>query len=203
MILQKLNEHLFGTLEEARLEALHTIAEKSLARIRQGGDLIALSPPGSGKTWALALSSILKAPDSYEGSPRVIIVCATVDKTRELHELLRKWVRKTEISIEIAHENASIVSQRNNIFDGADILISTPGRLFDLYIQNGINLGKITLFAVDDAAQVTKDTNVMRKVARITESLPKCQRFLFSDVLTPNIEKLAETALQNPMLLEM
>jgi ATP-dependent RNA helicase RhlE len=203
MILQKLNEQLFGTLEEAKLEQLNALQEKTIARIKQGGDLIAISEAGSGKTWALALSALLKAPDSYEGSPRAIIVCATVDKTRELYEMLKKWVKKTESSIEIAHENASMISQRNNIFDGADILVTTPGRLFDLYIQNGINLNKITFFAVDDAAQVTKDTNVMRKVSRVTESLPKCQRFLFSDILTANIEKLAETALQHPMLLEM
>jgi superfamily II DNA/RNA helicase len=202
MTLEQLNAHLEGTLEDTELKALNELQLKSIAKVKQGGDCIFVSGDRTGKTTAIALSALVKAPHSYEGSPRVIIFSSTVDKAHQLHQQLSVWVRRTEISIELAHDKGNMVLERNNIFDGADILVANTRRLLDLYIQNGIHIGQLTLLIVDDATEIAKDVLMTQRIARLMESFPKCQHLLFTTELNPKVEKLAEVFCSHPVIMQ-
>ncbi len=192
MTLEQLNTHLQGTLEERSLTALNELQQKTIARLKQGGNAVITGESGSGKTTAVALASLIKAPDSYEGSPRVIILSSTVDKAHQLHAQLTEWVRRTEISVELTHDKGNMVRDRNTIFDGVDILVGNPKRILDLYIQNGIHMNQLVLFVIDDADEIAKDTLAVQHIVRLSESLPKCQRFIFAKEQTPKMERLQE-----------
>lgn len=202
MILEQLNAHLEGTLEDTELKTLNELQLKSIAKVKQGGDCIFVSGDRTGKTTAIALGALVKAPHSYEGSPRVIIFSSTVDKAHQLHKQLSTWVRRTEISIELAHDKGNMVQERNNIFDGADILVANTKRMLDLYIQNGIHIGQLTLLIVDDATEIAADAMMTQRIARLMESFPKCQRFIFTTELNPKVEKLAEVFCNHPAVME-
>src|SRR4051812_28895260 len=101
MTLEQLNTHLEGGLEDTELKTLNELQLKSIAKVKQGGDCIFIAGERTGETTAIALSALVKAPHSYEGSPRVIIFSSTIDKAHQLHSQLSRWVRRTESSIEL------------------------------------------------------------------------------------------------------
>ena len=198
MTLEQLNTHLQGTLEERSLTSLNELQQKVIARLKQGGNAVITGESGSGKSTAVALASLIKAPHSYEGSPRVLILSSTVDKAHQLHAQLTDWVRRTEISVELTHDKGNMVRDRNTVYDGVDILIGNPKRILDLYIQNGIHLNQLMLFVIDDADVIAKDALMVQYIIRLAESLPKCQRFIFATEQTPKMDRLLEAVCLHP-----
>jgi ATP-dependent RNA helicase RhlE len=72
-----------------------------------------------------------------------------------------------------------MLHQRNDLFDGTEIIVGTPKRLYELYLQNGYNVSKMKLFVLDDAIELFKGGFKMQ-IGRLADSLPKCQHLLFS-----------------------
>ncbi len=200
-IFDKLNEHFEGTFNAAGITAPNELQEKILQRGKQGGDLLVISAKQSGKSMAAALAALQKVPESCEGSPRAVIVCPDSDKAKELAKFLVTVSRRKELMIELAHEKGPMIEQRNHIFEGADIVVGTPKRIYDLYIQNGINLGMLKLFILDDAETMLKESTI-GQLRRIGDSLPKCQRIIFANAVTEKLEKVMDDVLINPMVLE-
>jgi superfamily II DNA/RNA helicase len=202
MTLEQLNEHLQDTLAESGITSLNEVEQAILARVRQGGDAVFVAGEGSGKSTGISLASVVKAPKAFEGSPRVLILSPTIDSVHNLHKQLTAWVRRTEIAVEIAHDKGNMVLERNNIFDGADIIVGNTKRILDLYIQNGIHVGQLALFVIDDASEITKDPQMPARIMRLAESLPKCQKIILSKEWTPRVEQLAEQLCINPLVRE-
>ncbi|MFN6014695.1 MAG: DEAD/DEAH box helicase, partial [Flavobacteriales bacterium] len=118
------------------------------------------------------LSVLQKITEASEGSPRAIIVCASDQKAYELHERLEKICRILDLTVDLAHDRGNMLQQRNDIFDGTEIIVGTARRLYELYIQNGYNVSKLKMFILDDALDIFKNGHKMQ-ISRITESFPK------------------------------
>lgn len=138
---------------------------------------------GAGKTTAILLGLIQKITEAGEGSPRAIVVCSSDDKAHALHAQLEKICRLLDLTVDLAHDRGNKLQQRNDIFDGTEIIIGTSKRLYELYIQNGYNVSKLKLFVLDDAIELFKG-GFKSQITRIAESLPKCQYLLSSASLS-------------------
>lgn len=200
-IFEKLNLHFEETFPSAGIEKPNELQEKVLQRVKQGGDLVLIAGKSSGKSIAAAMAALEKVPEQSEGSPRALIVCSTSEQAKITADFLIKVSRRKEIYIELAHDKGNMIEQRNNIFEGADIVVGTPKRIFDLYIQNGINLGKLKLLILDDAETMLKEGTIAQ-LRRIADSLPKCQRIFFVNSVSTKLEKLSEEFLINPIEIE-
>lgn len=199
-IFDTLNEHFEGTFDAAGMKAPNELQEKVLQRGKQGGDLLVVSPAKSGKSMAAALAALQKVPASCEGSPRVVIICPDPEKARELAKFIATVSRRHELMIELADDKGQMIEQRNHIFEGADIVVGTPKRIYDLYIQNGINMGMLKLFILDDAETMLKEATI-GQLRRIADSLPKCQRIIFANAINPKLEKVMDDVLVHPMII--
>lgn len=196
-IFDALNEHFEGQLTTGGIPVPNELQEAVLKRTKQGGDLFVVAAPESGKTMAAMMAAIQKCPDSMEGSPRVIYICADNEKARKLTTQLTLVTRRKEIMIEPANDKGNQIEQRINIYDGADIVIGNVQRIYDLYIQNGINLGELRLIILDDTELLMKEKLILG-LRRLSTGLPKCQRFIFANTLTEKVESFAEEFLIHP-----
>lgn len=203
MKIEKLDAHLGGTLTESGITQYNEFQSAFISKVKAGGDLIFVSPTGTGRTTAIALASIIKSPQPEEGSPRVLVFSHSIDSAHKLFQALVSLVRRTDIKLELAHDKGNMVLERNNIFDGADILIGNPKKLLKLYLQNGYHIGKIKAVIIDNADEICKDSLQIQDIARIVESLPKCQRVLVCRELTPKVQKLAEMITVHPSTCEL
>lgn len=85
-----------------------------------------------------------------------------------------------------------MVQQRNDIFDGTEIIVGNPKRIHELYLQNGINLKLLDLFIVDDLSECLSNGK-QPELKRLIESLEqKTQLVLLSDNSTKKLESFVE-----------
>lgn len=118
-------------------------------------------------------------PQPEEGSPRAILVCKDDDTAKRIHALMSKELKPHDLTIDLIIEKGNKLKQRNDLFDGTEIIIGTPKRLCELYFQNGFNIGKLKLFMIleiDDQMSA----GYRGFISRIAESLPKCRQLIFS-----------------------
>jgi superfamily II DNA/RNA helicase len=200
-IFEKLNLHFEETFPSAGIEKPNELQEKVLQRVKQGGDLLVIAGKSAGKSTAAAIAVLEKVPEQLEGSPRAVIICSTSEQAKLTAAFIVKVSRRKEIYVELAHDKGNMIEQRNHIFEGADIVVGTAKRIYDLYIQNGINMGKLKLFILDDAETMLKESTIAQ-MRRIADSLPKCQRIIFANSVSPKLEKVMEDLMLNPLEIE-
>ena len=182
MSLHKLRTELTELLPEFGITTLNSLENKVIDSIKSGKNAVVESGAGTGKTTSAMLTVFQRITEPGEGSPRCIVICADDQRANELHSRMDRIAKRLDLTLDLAHEKGNILQQRNDIFDGTEIIIGTPKRIYDLYIQNGFNVGKIKLFVLDDASELMKG-NLKMHITRLVESLPKCQHL----ILTRNV----------------
>ncbi len=181
MIASKLvREELTVKLNENDIQELFPLQEMVLNALKSGKDHCVQAPEGSGETISIAISVLQKIEEAGEGSPRALVICKNDDEAKNLYEWIEKLGRHLDITVDLAHEKGNMLKQRNDIFDGTEIIVGTPKRMFDLYIQNGYNVSQMKLFIMDDAQSIFIHGFKMQ-MSRLIESLPKCQKLFFSE----------------------
>ena len=179
MNLEKLRPELREILPEKGISELNEFQMNVLDGLKSGKNLLIEGHEGAGKTTAVLLSIIQKITEAGEGSPRAIVICSTDDKAHSLHGILEKICRPLDLTVDLAHDRGNKLQQRNDIFDGTEIIVGTSKRLHELYIQNGYNVSQLKLFILDDAIELFKG-GFKTQISRIAESLPKCQYIVSS-----------------------
>jgi superfamily II DNA/RNA helicase len=201
-VFEQLSEHYEHTFAALGIEKATELQENILKKVKSGGDLLLIAPESDDKLYAAALACLQKVPSSCEGSPRAILIVGNPDKAKKISQFLTVASRRKELMIEPADDTGKMVQQRIHIFEGADIVVGTPKRIYDLYIQNGINLGELRLIILDNADEMTKE-DIILGMRRLTEGLPKCQRMLFTKEMNPKVERISSVWLNNPMEMDL
>ncbi|MES2799004.1 MAG: DEAD/DEAH box helicase [Bacteroidota bacterium] len=180
MSLEKLRPELAEHLRVIEISELNEFQNQMIDTIKGGQNLLIEAPDGSGKSTLGILSAMQKIEEPAEGSPRALIIVPDDVRARELYAKLQLVCKYLDLTVDMAHEKGNMLQQRNDLFDGTEIIIGTPKRVFDLYIQNGFNVSKLKLFVLDDTLELMKKGHKFR-ISRIAESLPKCQHLMFSE----------------------
>jgi superfamily II DNA/RNA helicase len=118
-------------------------------------------------------------PKPEEGSPRAIVFCKDVSTAIKVHEITSIAAKKQDLTVDLIHEKGNKLKQRNDLFDGTEIIIGTPKRICELYFQNGFNIGKLKLLVVLQIDEMMRAGN-KGYILRIAESLPKCRHLIFT-----------------------
>lgn len=180
MDFQTLDEKLFHVLTEDNITPPNEDELALIKKIKQGKHLHVSASEPAAINYALLLSALIKAPQAFEGSPRVLWITESSTRVTELVAQLRSWIRRSEIAVEPAHDKGKIIEQRNHIFEGADIIIGTPKRVLELYNQNGIHVNQLTLVLIDEANAMCKNPLQLQAVRRVCESIEKSQKMIVS-----------------------
>ena len=159
-----------------------------LRLLKAGKSVLSVGHP---ENYLTIIPDILKAiiPQAEEGSPRAIIICTNDDQAKMLHELTSKAVKQQDLTVDLIFEKGNKLKQRNDLFDGTEIIIGTPKRICELYFQNGFNIGKLKIFMI---LQMDEQMRLGHKgyILRVGESLPKCRQLMFT--LNPDEERTAD-----------
>jgi superfamily II DNA/RNA helicase len=118
-------------------------------------------------------------PQAEEGSPRAIIIASSEQEAREMHELIAAATRKLDLTVDLITEKGKKLQQRNDLYDGTEIIVGTARRICEMYFQNGFNISKLRLFAVLEM-DIQMRLGLKGYILRLAESLPKCKQLLLS-----------------------
>jgi len=202
MKLKKINEKLQEALIELGLTDANDLQQETFSTLKSGADCIVISPKGSGKSTTIVLNVIQQLVCEGEESPRALIIVEDKAKVLAMEELFEQLGSKTDLRVYGIHDKGDMEYDKNYISTGIDVLIGTPNRLGDMFTTAGYNVNRLKMFILDDADTILKLRHET-KIMRISNSITRTQRLIFSEQLTERIEILAEKMLLEPFLFEI
>ena len=197
MKLKKINEALQNALIEKGLTEANALQQETFSTIKSGADCLIVAPKGSGKTTTIVLNVIQQLAGKQEESPRALIFVEDKEKVLEMESLFEEFGKYTPLEVYGVHDKGDMDYDKNYISTGIDVLIGTPTKLSDMFSSAGYNVNRLKLFILDDADAILKlrhDTKVMR----ISDSIAKTQRLIFTDDYTERVAVLADKMLVEP-----
>ena len=183
------------------------IQYKAIPPVLKGEDVLAIAQTGTGKTAAFAIPVIhhlhlrkqRKRPDG--------IKCVVMVPTRELalqiaeaFEQLAQYTRVKTYGVVGGVEQDPQIAQLER---GIDVLVATPGRLFDLLSQGHIRLNRVEVLILDEADHML-DLGFIKDIRDLIKHLPQQRQTLFfSATIDEKIKKLAYSLVTNPIRIQI
>jgi ATP-dependent RNA helicase RhlE len=184
------------------------IQEQAIPIVLNRQDLLGCAQTGTGKTAAFAIPilQILHEEKSVQRGPipiKALILTPTRELAIQIEESFAAYGKHLGFRQLVVFGGVSQVPQVQALRHGIDILIATPGRLLDLVEQRYINLSQISLFVLDEADRML-DMGFIHDVKKVLTKLPaKKQTLFFSATMPPEISKLANSILHEPVRVEV
>ena len=174
------------------------IQEAAIPHILEGKNLMAAAPTGTGKTAAfmlpvLELLGYHPRPEDEEGYifPRVLLIAPTRELAQQLIGVFRDYGRNTGQRCLLACGGQNPREVNEKLQQGADIVVATPGRLYELMTQDRIELDYLQCLILDEADRLL-DLGFADDLKRIVARLPDArQNLLFSATFDKAVRELA------------
>ncbi|MFH2057381.1 MAG: DEAD/DEAH box helicase [Pseudomonadota bacterium] len=171
------------------------IQYKAIPSILKGEDVLAIAQTGTGKTMAFAIPLIDMIHRGKSSKRTQGIKCLVMVPTRELAaqigEVFNQLIKHTKVKVLAIFGGVEQDPQINKLVWGIDLLVATPGRMFDLISQGAINLDHLETLVIDEADQML-DLGFINDIAAVKKKLKKRhQTLFFSATINQEIKKLA------------
>lgn len=202
MSFKKLIEPLADILNYKGFKAPLPLQKQILSKIKGGASLFVIAPDGSGKTSSLVISVIQKLKKAVEDAPRALIFVKDKQAALNLELEFNAFKRGTDLRVYCAYDEHDIDIQRDEIYEGTDIVIATPKRLNKLFYLNGINLNKLQICIVEDANFLFRNNN-LAEVTRTPESIGKCQYLVFTDKFDARYKRWQDSFMYNAQIVKV
>lgn len=180
---------------------------KAIPSILKGEDVLAIAQTGTGKTAAFAIPVINILHERKRSKRRSGIKALVMEPTRELAlqvtEVFNKIANKTRIKAGTIYGGVDQEPQIKKLQEGVDILITTPGRMFDLIHQKHLDLSGIEILILDEADHML-DLGFIKDIEDVMRFLPRRRQTLFfSATIDDNIKKLAYSLVTKPIRIQI
>lgn len=178
------------------------IQEQAIPIILKGNDLIASAQTGTGKTAAFLLPIIQKIlSQKSEGSTRALIIVPTRELAMQIDQMMQGisyFTSVSSIAVYGGSDGALFSREKQALSSGADVVISTPGRLKVHLSMEHVKVEKLQFLVLDEADRML-DMGFYEDIVKIISYLPeKRQNLLFSATMPQKIRELARKTLYHP-----
>lgn len=163
-----------------------------------GRDMVGIAQTGTGKTIAYMLPILRLLPFSRQENPRVLVLVPTRELVLQVVEETEKLAAYSNLRILGVYGGTNINTQKKAIAEGLDIIVATPGRLYDLAVSRVLQLKSIQKLVIDEV-DVMLDLGFRHQLVNIFDILPnQRQNILFSATMTEDVEELLSVFFKNP-----
>jgi len=197
----KLNRQILNAVEDAGYTMPTPIQEKAIMPILSGQDIMGIAQTGTGKTAAFILPILMKLKFAQGNDPRALIIVPTRELAMQIEENVKTFAKYTDLRTVVLYGGLGPKTQIAELKKGVDILISTPGRFLDLYLEGNINTHNLKFLVMDEADKMM-DMNFIGSIHRILEVVPrKRQNLLFSATMSELVHKISGDFLKHPTVI--
>src|SRR6202165_5766541 len=169
-----------------------------------GQDVLGIAQTGTGKTAAFTLPMIetLKAGRAKARMPRSLVVEPTRELADQVALAFERYAKGTKLTWALLIGGVSFGDQEKKLDRGVDVLIATPGRLLDHFERGKLLLTAVEILVIDEADRMLH-MGFIPDIERICKLLPFTRQTLFfSATMPPEIKRLADNFLSNPVRVE-
>lgn len=180
---------------------------KAIPSILKGDDVLAIAQTGTGKTAAFAIPILhmlqQRHPKKTKGEVRCLVMVPTRELAIQIAEVFEQIGKYTKLNILGLLGGVDQAPQLKKLAQGVDVLIATPGRMFDLISQGFIDLGQVAVLILDEADHML-DLGFIRDIRDVMKHLPRRhQTLFFSATIDKDIKDLAYSVVHNPIRIQI
>jgi len=174
------------------------IQEQAFSVVRSGKDVVGIAQTGTGKTLAYMLPILRDLKFSKQQHPRVLILVPTRELVLQVVEQIEELSKYINTRVLGVYGGTNINTQKQSILQGQDIIVATPGRLYDLALSNALKMRSIQKLVIDEV-DVMLDLGFRFQLMNIFDVIPeKRQNILFSATMTEDVDALIDDFFKNP-----
>ncbi len=200
-----LSEKVLAAVEAAGYTQPTPIQAQAIPHALQGRDILGIAQTGTGKTAAFTLPMLsrLESGRARARMPRTLILEPTRELAAQVEESFIKYGVNHKLNVALLIGGVSFGDQEAKIMRGADVLIATPGRLLDFQERGKLLLTGIEILVIDEADRML-DMGFIPDIEKICKLVPFTRQTLFfSATMPPEITRLTEQFLSNPVRIEV
>ncbi len=193
---------LLNALDEAGLKFPTPIQERAFSIIMSGQDVCGIAQTGTGKTLAYLLPCIRQLVYSKDRFPKMLVLVPTRELALQVAETAKMLCSYNSLVVTAVYGGVNMKPQAEALLNGTDIIIATPGRLYDLILTGALKTKMIKKFIIDEVDEMLEQ-GFRPQLNNIMDVLPaKRQNLMFSATLTEDVEHLINIYFDRPHRIE-
>lgn len=197
-----LNKYLQNALRDLGYSTPTTIQQKVFSVVMSGADVCGIAQTGTGKTLAYLLPLLNQWKYSKDKDPQILVVVPTRELVAQVVEAAKKLTTYLSVDVMGVYGGANINTQKLEMQNGFDVLVATPGRLFDLAMAGAFKVKTIKKLVIDEVDEML-NLGFRTQLKNILDLLPaKRQNLLFSATLIEEVEDLMNEYFNDPVRIE-
>ncbi|MEA1785359.1 DEAD/DEAH box helicase [Arenibacter sp. GZD96] len=186
----KISQALRNAISDMGFEKPTPIQSASYGVITAGKDMVGIAQTGTGKTLAYMLPILQTFAFNKDRHPRVLVLVPTRELVVQVVSEIEKFAKYTSVKTVGVYGGVPMNRQKNALADGSDIVVATPGRLYDLVLSGALRLKLIHKLVIDEV-DVMLDLGFRFQLTNIFELLPeRRQNIMFSATMTDEVDAL-------------
>jgi len=187
-----ISKQLRNGLEDLGFTTPTPIQEESFSVILSGKDVVGISQTGTGKTLAYMLPLLQGLKYSAQINPRVIVLVPTRELVVQVVDQIKSYAKYQTVRVVGVFGGVNINTQKMNVLEGADIIVGTPGRFYDLVLSRAIQLKSVNKLVIDEV-DIMLDLGFRFQLQNIFELMgERRQNIMFSATMTEEVDALID-----------
>jgi len=197
-----LNTPLLSALDDLGYINPTTIQRKVFPIVMSGKDVCGIAQTGTGKTFAYLLPCLRQWKFSKDKAPQILIIVPTRELVAQVVESVKALTPYMSLIVIGVYGGVNINTQKTEVEKGVDLLVATPGRLYDLAMNGAFKTKMIKKLVIDEVDEML-NLGFRTQLKNILDLLPpRRQNLLFSATITEEVETLVETYFNDPIRVE-
>ncbi len=193
-----LSKQLLNALEDLGFNTPTPIQDQAFNVVSSGKDVVGIAQTGTGKTFAYMMPILRNLPYSTQDNPRVLVLVPTRELVIQVVEEIEKLAKYINVRVLGVYGGTNINPQKQAVAQGLDIIVATPGRLYDLAVSRTLKLKSIQKLVIDEV-DVMLDLGFRHQLINIFDILPeRRQNIMFSATMTEDVDDLINDFFFNP-----
>jgi len=185
-----LNTPLYNAIDDLGFTQPTPIQAEAFNVVASGKDMVGIAQTGTGKTFAYMLPILKNLKFSKQDNPRVLILVPTRELVVQVVDEIEKLAKYINTRVLGVYGGTNINTQKQAVAQGQDIIVATPGRLYDLAVSRVLQLKSLERLVIDEV-DVMLDLGFRHQLINIFDILPeRRQNIMFSATMTEDVDDL-------------
>lgn len=198
-----LNTPLLNAIEDIGFIQPTPIQVQAFPAIMSGKDVIGIAQTGTGKTFAYLMPILKQLKYSEKKHPRILIIVPTRELVIQTVQEIEKLAKYMTLRIDGVYGGTNIKTQGQNVYNGLDVLVATPGRLIDLVMTGVLRIKSVYQVVIDEVDEML-NLGFRHQLINVLELLPeRRQNLMFSATLSTDVEELINDFFYEPLKIEV
>lgn len=199
----KLRKELINALSDLEFDEATPIQHQCFSPIAAGKDLVGVAQTGTGKTLAYVLPILQNLKFSKQRHARVLVLVPTRELVLQVEKEIQKAAKYISVRTVAVYGGRNIQRDKDAVFAGSDIIVATPGRIYDLIMAGVMRTKELKIIVIDEVDEMLS-LGFRPQITSILETVPaKIQSLMFSATLSEEIDDFVLRFFKNAEKIEI